>query len=93
MWCVWATDLMDASYIREQFILVAFVIFEGAVKTDGRKACQAVEVQALVLVLCACAFLLRNGLFALFELFDGLQGVVLAKLNPAVVLRAGIAHE
>jgi len=72
---------------------VTFVIVHSAVKANGRFTCQAVEVQALALVLCASAFLLGNGLLALIELFDGLQYVMLAELFSAVVLGALPAQE
>jgi len=52
---------------------MTFVITRSAVKTDGLSTFQAVEVQALA-VICACALLLGNGLFALLEIFNVLQG-------------------
>jgi len=84
---------MVAGQIGQQFIFVTFVVFHSAVETDGSVTCQTVEVKALALVLCARALLLRNGLFVLFELFDRLQGVVLAELVPAVMLGATLTQE
>jgi len=66
---------MFADHIYQQITLMTFVIVHGTVTTDGLGTCQAIPVQALALVLCAVGFLLGDRLFALFELFDGLQGL------------------
>jgi len=68
---------MFADHIYQQIALMTFVIVHGTVTTDGLWTCpsQAIPVHALALVLCAGGFLLGDRLFALFELFDGLQGL------------------
>jgi len=63
---------------------------------DGRVACQAIEVQLLVM-LFALADLLGNGLFVLPELFNGLQSIrgmlAVAELGLLVGLEAVLAQE
>jgi len=53
---------------------VTIVICGRADITDGRLACDTVDVQLLVVVPCAGAFLLWDGLLALLEIINGLQG-------------------
>ena len=44
-------DLVFAGHIGQQIIFVTQVVLDSAMKTDGRVACQAIEVKPLVLVL------------------------------------------